>query len=338
VWKNSFLLNYQTLLRQIWPQAGLPFLLLWSKVANSTITLEQTCEWAKRFVFRRPLALGNFLEPAITSANLILQTIIGPPFAWRWNRAVTGFITTAGQQDYTVFNWSATTVVNTGYVLIDSNGFSQQVTTGGTTGSSQPSWNETIGQTTTDGGVTWTNMGSFSSTNLGTTYQFGWIENASIKDSNPNTCAFEWKPLSSKIDLSLDSAAARPNSISAEFSDSNGNITFRLIPCPDKAYPVSITIQQKPSLITSLNGTWAPIPDEYSRLYNWGFLALMYLYADDARFQMANQKFIANLLSTSEGLTETEKNVVLNNWQQITGAPVVLVDNINQGRQGRINL
>jgi len=307
-------------------------------MASSSYTLLQSTEWVKRFIFQRPVAIGNYLEPAITSANIILQTILGAPFKWRWNRAVIGFVTQAGVQDYTIFNWTANTAVRVGYVLVDSNGFSQQVTTAGTTGSSLPTFNQTVGGTTADGTAVWTNMGSIGVSHFNTTYNFGWIENASVRDVNQNTCNFAWVQISPKIDLALDSAQARPHSISAEFDDGNGNTTFRLMPAPDKAYPVSITIQQKPPVIASLQDTWAPIPDEYSRLYNWGFLALMYMFADDTRFQFANQKFIANLLSTSEGLTETEVNIMLNNWQQITGASTVMTDNIAQGRQGRIAL
>lgn len=304
-------------------------------MASSSYTLLQSIEWAKRFIFQRPVAIGNFLEPAVTSANIILQTILGAPFKWRWNRAVIGFTTQAGVQDYTIFNWVTGATVRIGYVLIDSNGFSQQVTTAGVTGGSLPSFNQTVGGTTTDGTAVWTNMGSIGVTYFNTTYNFGWIENASVRDSNPNTCQFEWKQISPKIDLALDSAQARPHSISAEFDDGNGNTTFRLMPVPDKAYPVAITIQQKPPVMSGVQSTWTPIPDEYSRLYNWGFLALMYMFADDSRFQFANQKFIANLISTSEGLTETEVNIMLNNWQQITGAAPVMTGNIAQGRQGR---
>jgi len=305
---------------------------------NSSITVLRTIEWSKRFIFRRPAVLGNFGDPAITSANLILQTILGPPFIWRWNRAVIGFVTNPGQQDYTVFNWTANTFVPVGYVLVDNNGNSQQVTMAGTTGSTQPTWNITVGGVTTDGSAVWTNKGPIVAGNLTGTYQFGWIENASIRQQNPNTCAYEWKQLSPKIDLALESAQARPNFIAAEFDNGNNNVTFRLMPAPDNSYPVSITIQQKPPIIAGVNSTWAPIPDEYSRLYNWGFLSLMYLFADDPRFQFANQKFIANLLSTSEGLSETEQNIALNNWYAITGQPIIRTDNIAQGRKGRENL
>lgn len=307
-------------------------------MANSTITLDHTIDWAKRFVFQRRLNSGNYIEPAVTSANTVLQTIIGPPFAWPWNRAVIGFITNVGQQDYTIFNWTALTNVSVGYVLVDSNGNSQQVTTAGPTGASIPTWNTTTGGTTTDGTAVWTNIGPIGLTNSSTSYTFGWIENASISEQDQNTCVNIWKQIQTKTDLALDSQQARPHSISAQFYNANNSITFRLMPCPDKAYPVSIQIQQQPPIINGTDSTWEPVPDSFSRLYNWGFLALMYMYADDPRFQLANQKFVANLLSTAEGLTETEINIFLANWQQVTGSPIVKNDNIIQGRQGRVGV
>lgn len=75
----------------------------------STIQISQTVSWASPFVRFRPLTLGTNSEPAMSSASLILQTILGAPFAWPWNRASTTFTTTAGQQDYVVsapgFGW-----------------------------------------------------------------------------------------------------------------------------------------------------------------------------------------------------------------------------------------
>ena len=304
-------------------------------MANSSIQLFQTLEWAKRFVFRRPLALGNFNEPAITSANLILQTVLGAPFVWRWNRAVLTFVTNPGQQDYIFFNWTPSFQVNLGFVLVDSNGFSQQVTTPGITGLTIPSFNANVGGVTIDGTAVWSNKGTVGLSNFNTTASFGWIENASVQDINPSTMTSEWKPMEAKIDIALDSSKTRPRFISAEYDNGINAVTFRLLPAPDKSYPVAITIQQKPQVITGLQATWAPIPDEYSRLYNWGFLSLMYQYTDDARFQYANQKFIANLLSTNDGLTETEKNVVLNNWMAVTGQPIVLANTIQDGFKGR---
>jgi len=56
--------------------------------------------------------------------------------------------------------WAASTAFNPGQFLTDPNGNLQQAKTAGTSGSAEPaSWNTAIGGTTTDGGVTWVNMG-----------------------------------------------------------------------------------------------------------------------------------------------------------------------------------
>ena len=46
----------------------------------------------------------NANEPALTSANYIMQTILAPPFRWEWNRVTTtaSITTVAGQSDYPV--------------------------------------------------------------------------------------------------------------------------------------------------------------------------------------------------------------------------------------------
>jgi hypothetical protein len=302
--------------------------------SSSTITLLQTVDWAKRFSFKRPQSNGNFNEPAITNANLILQTIVGPPFAWRWNRVITGFITIPGQQDYTIFNYLASTAVTKGWFAVDSNGNSQLATTAGTTGSSAPTWNSTTTGTTTDGTVVWTNQGPIN-TPVNTTYSFLWVETSSVQHPSTQNLEGGWIEMTSHRVLGLDSSLERPLRLAAQKDDGLGNITFRLMPVPDIAYPIAITLQEKPPLFTSLSQTWAPIPDEYARLYSWGFLSLSWLFADDPRFQTANNKFVADLLATSEGLSETDRNVFRNNWQQITGQPIGYAATQNQGFQGR---
>jgi hypothetical protein len=299
---------------------------------SSTISLLNTIEWSKRFNFRRPIALGHYLEPAISNANIILQTIIGPPFAWRWNRVVTGFITTAGQQDYFLFNWQPNFILSLGSVTVDNNGNCQSVITTGSTGTIVPIWDSGVGNTTNDGSVVWINLGSIS-TPVSSIYNFNWIETSSIQDTVNNVP--KWFEMESKICSGLDSNSSRSRYISAQGDDGFGNITFRFLPVPDKAYPVAITLQQKAPLFTKLSQFWSPIPDEYSRIYNWGFLSLAWLYADDPRFGLANQKFVSQLLSATEGLSETEKNIFLGNWQFVTGQPVANANRLQQADQMR---
>src|SRR5947209_6605828 len=62
--------------------------------------LQDVLNWCAPFLKYHPLAInGN--EPLLTSANTVLQTILGAPFCWRWNRGTATFnVTQAGGQDY----------------------------------------------------------------------------------------------------------------------------------------------------------------------------------------------------------------------------------------------
>jgi len=164
------------------------------------------------------------------------------------------------------------------------------------------------------------------------------METVSVQITNPNTSALEWKEIQPKITLGLDSAQTQPRFISAQTDNGQGDVTFRLMPVPDVAYPVAITMQEQPPLFTSVNQTWSPIPDEYSMLYNWGMMALLLMYADDPRFQMANNKFVAGLLSTLQGLSDTERNIWLNTWQAISGAQTFYAMNNQQAAQVRTGI
>ena len=239
-------------------------------MASSSITLLRSLEWCKRFVFNRQLSIGDFKEPFLTSANIVYQTILSAPFAWRWNRQVITFSTIQGIQDYV-----------------------------------QPC-------------------------------NFGYIENASVQDTSASGAG--WTEISPKIDLALNTSQSRPEFISGQLDDGLGNITFRLMPVPDKVYQVSITVQQKPALLTSLNQTWAPIPDEFSFIYQVGLLSFMYEFADDPRSSAKRQQFVAHLLSANDGLTDTERNIFLNNYFSLSLDQMYRANNINQGLQGKASL
>jgi hypothetical protein len=120
-----------------------------------------------------------------------------------------------------------------------------------------------------------------------------------------------------KNNLSLESSKNRPQFIGPHVEDANGNVTFRMASAPDKAYPVSLHIQLAAPQITSINQTWAPLPDFMEYIYEWGFMALMWQFADDPRSADANNKFKAGILARAEGLTEEERNIFLNNWEAL---------------------
>jgi hypothetical protein len=52
---------------------------------SSTLTLTALCNFALPILKMQPLTVTN-MEPALTAANIVLETILAPPFRWRQNR------------------------------------------------------------------------------------------------------------------------------------------------------------------------------------------------------------------------------------------------------------
>lgn len=218
----------------------------------STENLQSAIAWCAPYLAFQPLAIGG-PEPALTIGNVILQTMLGPPFCWRFNRATAAPFTclTDGTQDYSV-------------AISD----------------------------------------------------FGFIEKAWLQDpaSGP------YRELVYKSPLARTSEKDRPLHICDQGDDNAGNITFRLMPAPDQAYPVSVQYQRKAALMLSLASTWAPIPDEFGYIYKWGFLALAAMLRNDSRFPIFSDKFVSHLLGAQAGLDEMQRNIFLGNWLEVTRA------------------
>jgi len=71
----------------------------------STLNIRSTIGWCGSFVNFMPLLSGG-QDPALTTANIVLETILGAPFVWPWNRNTTSItlVPAAGEtpatQDY----------------------------------------------------------------------------------------------------------------------------------------------------------------------------------------------------------------------------------------------
>jgi hypothetical protein len=86
-------------------------------MASSTIQLQRTINRSSQYARLEPLlfAANAANDPAFSNADWVMQTILAPPFAWRWNRTSGGspsaptFTTTIGVTDYEVnlpnFGW-----------------------------------------------------------------------------------------------------------------------------------------------------------------------------------------------------------------------------------------
>lgn len=66
-------------------------------------TLQNSIDWAQGYIEYPPLAAGNNDEPAVSTANMIQDTIMTAPFTWAWNREESApFAISPANQTYTV--------------------------------------------------------------------------------------------------------------------------------------------------------------------------------------------------------------------------------------------
>lgn len=237
---------------------------------NVNNTIQNTLNWLYAFIVGRPMTGvgGTVGEPALTLANMAMQTILAAPFAWSWNRQlVQPFTCQIGVSDYIV---------------------------------SAPN--------------------------------FGWLEKATVYLSGGNPPTFE---LEASGLLAQDGKNMRPTKIAPVYDDNQGNITFRLFANPDQAYTVTIIYQQKPPRITSLLTYWTPIPDKYAFLYERFMLAHMRGMYDIPGYLQDLNLFIRQLVGASEGLTEIQKAIFLEESIKILVTQQNAMSAANQGRQSR---
>ena len=331
-------------------------------MAVSNIKIADTINFTKRLCFNHNPVIGNSLEPALTSANIVIQTILGPPFEWWWNSEDLTFTTSTTAPAATS---TSSTVSATGVLTVtaaNSFGIGASVLVAAFTGALAPLNGQLVAVTGVIGtfpnytGFTAqvpfnvlgpdTSAGTFTSL---TTQDYvvappagynaaggatqGWfshIEHASVYDVSSTTP--RWVELTTKNNLSLDSATGRSTFISPESEDANGNLTFRVMPSPDEAYPISLHVMMTPPQITSVNQTWAPLPDYLQNVYTLGFLSYMLAFNDDPRAPMYNSQFKAAILARQDGLTQEERDIFLNNWDMLTSRQQM---NAQQGTQAR---
>jgi hypothetical protein len=156
---------------------------------------------------------------------------------------------------------------------------------------------------------------------------YGFLEGASVTLGSSTYAIKEIKQ-----ELTQGSETGRPQSIAVQLEDPSANeIMFRLLPVPDAVY--SITAYYQLDIGSLALATVIPIPDRYMYIFNYGFLALSMAYADDQRFQIFNQKFVAHLLGAQGGLTETERSMFLDSWNLITRQEALVSIKAQQARQ-----
>lgn len=160
----------------------------------------------------------------------------------------------------------------------------------------------------------------------------GFVENIWLVDADGNT----WE-LTGELSLAVDNNVSRPTLYALQNDDNDGHITFRLQNAPDLVYTVNGCYQKKAGLITSPGSQWGVVPDEFSYIFNMGFLTMTSLLVNDSRFPIFEKWFIGALLGAQDGLSTQEKNIFLGNWMADLATVARAQGNVNQGIAGRGN-
>lgn len=291
----------------------------------STITLGGSINYTQTYGGWRGLALGTSNEPAITCANIVMQTILGAPFCWNWNRSSVTFLTTAGTQDYSTPAATFGFIEKASYVLaasITQTSLTSNIATYTAANSFVQGTTVTITGCTNNAVFNVTNgtIVTASSTQFTIAITHGDIAPASESAGVAILTSIQTAGSRTEISNTLNVIGAgaeqgTPSFVAAQLDDNAGNITFRVLPVPDTVYQVTVIFQKRiPALMSSTSATWAPIPDHYSYIYQNGFTAMIMAYFNDHRWPQFSGKFLAGLLGAAEGLSEDQKNIFARNW------------------------
>ena len=295
----------------------------------ATITLQETIQWVQPYLNWANLSIGTAGEPAMSAANLALQTIVGPPFVWPWNRDTATFITAAGQQDYTM------NITSFGFMEAESiqlYGVITSVIANGTTavfqcvnnfaGGSIEGFSDATGAqggstTVVIVGCTTSGLNGTQTMIAATPTSFTINTSVIVQEYESNAYATAGKifPLELKWGAITEATEqGRPEFIATQLSNESGvSFTLRLLSVPDTTYIVRLNYQNSPTLFTATSNTWG-IPDQLEYIYNYFFMFLMMDYFDDPRAARYRQLAVAALLSRADGLEETDRNLFLGNW------------------------
>lgn len=163
---------------------------------------------------------------------------------------------------------------------------------------------------------------------------FGYLETATLTLASTGKI-FQIKDVYNTEPLGESADQQRPNAISVQSDDGNGNIKFRFMGVPDAVYTCTLNYQMAATQFASLTDTWSPIPDRYAYIYNRGFLGETLEPVDAQRAQMEKQRFIMSLASIAEGMSLADKAIFIAQYLSIDAQTAANMLDVQQGNQAK---
>lgn len=297
--------------------------------SNTLNTIQGTLAWAAAFILNRTSSgvSGNYQEPALTIANLLMSTVLAPPFAWQWNRATTTQLLVIGTSDYSIslptFGWlESATITNPSaigppIVALQINPYFDA------SGKNNQPFQICVASDDNAGNIKFRVMPlPDQAYTLNLTYQKAPIKATTLFGAS----------LGSITSIAAASAGSTVYTASGGFTGGTANglaggyliisgatssANNGIFYCTASS-ATTVTVNNQNGVLQAGAGgtaqagtTWAPIPDKYNFLYERGMLAHLHGMYDMATYAMELQLFFKQLVGCSEGLSDTAKAIFL---------------------------
>ena len=309
-------------------------------------TLQNSINFASPYIQYSPLTAGFGMEPAASIASMVRNSFFSQPMSWFFNRAEISFPTVVGQQDYTI-----ATAPDLAYVekvsLTDDAGNIYEI--------KDVYDNQSLSPSSFQQRPNAMSIQTAPVVNGVQNYKFRFL---GVPDQI-YTVTIEYQKLSPQFGPFFITSCASASGGSTAYTGSfdtlsfpvgatavitgfktnvGNNGSFVVASCTPTVLTLvnSAGIAETPAAGAFANNfSWAPIPNQYSDVYNNLFLSEVLATVDDARAQLYRQRGVAAMLAKATGLTEMQKNAFAQQWLARGVERQSLVSSTQSGNAGR---
>jgi len=287
-----------------------------------SLNLQNTLNWTAPYIQYSPLTAGLGLEPAVSIASMIRNSILNPPLTWYFNRAETTFTTVVGQQDYTeaipdlAFMEKAALTDDQGNTVEIDDVYNNAAL-------SISAFQQRPTAVSVESSSIIAGALNFKFRFLGVPDKIYLVTIVYQKMANQFGPFFISSAANASAGNTTYTGTFDANSFPAGsiaivtgfVAHTVNNGSFAVV----SATSTSLVLANAAGVAETIpayvsNFSWDPIPDQYSDIYNNLFLSEALAMVDDPRAQTYRQRGVAAFLSKASGLTEMQKNAFAQQW------------------------
>jgi hypothetical protein len=288
-----------------------------------TFTLQNTINFVETYIQYAPLTAGLGQEPAVSTGSMVRNSMLNAPLTWQFNRNEVTFPTVVGQQDYTLATMPDMSFVEKVALTDDAGNVYEIKDIYNNSALAVSSFQQRPSAVSVESSSVITSVLNYKLRFLGVpdkiytvtvTYQklapqFGpyFITSAANAAGGNTVYTGSFDPLSFPTGATAIITGFKTNAVN------NGSFTVVSVTTTTLTLANAAGVAETISAYAN-NFSWAPIPDQYSDVYNNLFLSEAMAGVDDARAQLYRQRGVAALMAKSTGLTEMQKNAFAQQW------------------------